>query len=171
MFGNSCTDAQGQILPWLSWLTAIPVATMLLLSSYGHLDNGFHFLSIVYSYKLVSPWIGVVIAATVPALQLILGLALLFVPAMRRTAFGWCILLFAGFVGVQSIALSRGLDISCGCFGSSRGPIGPVSISIAATGLLLSLVGYVACRRLDTRFSPRIPQPRGDRTYDEPVTS
>jgi hypothetical protein len=134
---------------------AVPVAAALLLSSYGHLDNSFHFLSIVYSYKLVGPGVGVVVAATMPAFQMTLGLALLFVPALRRAAFGWCILLFAGFVGVQSFTLARGLDVSCGCFGSSRGPIGPVSIGIAAGGLLLSLAGYAACARLDARSRGR----------------
>lgn len=146
MTGNSRSDAHER-LPWLPWLAAIPVAVLLFLSCYGHLDNSFHFLSTVYSYKLVGPRIGVVIAAALPAFQLTLGLSLLFVPTMRRTAFAWCVLLFAGFVGVQSLTLSRGLDISCGCFGSSRGPIGPVSVGIAAAGLLLALVGYVACRR------------------------
>jgi len=149
MLGNTRTCVQQT--HWLPWLAAIPVAVMLLFSSYAHVDNGFHFLSTVYSYKLVGPWTGVVIAATVPALQLTLGMAMLFVPTLRRTAFGGSVMLFAGFVGAQAVTLTRGLDISCGCFGSSSGPIGPVSIGIAATGLILSLVGYVGCRRLGTR--------------------
>lgn len=152
MFGNSRTQSQGRT-HCLTWVAAVPVAASLLLSSYGHLDNSFHFLSTVYSYKTVTPWIGVVIAATLPALQLTLGLALLFVPAMHRIAFGWCVLLFAGFVGVQSFTLWRGLDISCGCFGSSRGPIGPFSIGIAAVALLLSLVGYIVCLRAERNRS------------------
>jgi hypothetical protein len=138
-FSNVHTGA-----PRLSSLVAVPLAILLLVSSYAHLDNGFHFLDTVYSYKLAGLWGGILIAVLIPALEFTLGLALLFAPGMRRTAFGWCFLLFASFVGVQSITLVRGLDISCGCFGSASGPIGPASISIAVSGLIGSFVGYLA---------------------------
>lgn len=135
---------------WL-WLFTLPVSAMLLLSSHAHLDNSFHFLGTVYSYKLVDRWTGMAIAAALPSFQFTLGLALLLAPAARRAALGWCAALFGGLVGVQAVTLARGLNIACGCFGSSSGPIGPFSLGIAGMGFVLSLVGYLICRRPEGR--------------------
>lgn len=131
------------------WFVTVPVSAALLLSSYAHLDNSFYFLSTIYSYKLVDDWTGVLFAAVLPSFQLALGLCMLFAESARRAALGWCIALFACLVGAQAVTMSRGLNIACGCFGSSRGPIGLLSISIASAGLVLSVVGYLLCRRLD----------------------
>ena len=142
-------------LPRRLWFVVVPVSAALLLSSFAHLDNSFYFLSTVYSYKIVDHWTGILVAAVLPSFQLALGLCLLFAESARRAALAWCIALFAGLFGAQVATMTRGLNIACGCFGSSSGPIGLLSMSIAAAELVLSVVGYLICRRLDNMHESR----------------
>ena len=126
---------------------AVPVAGLLATSAYQHIDNSFRFLSTIYSCDLVGLNGGLVAAAYLPFLQLMIALVLLFEQKCRRTAFGFSALLFLVYTIVQSSALYRGLNISCGCFGSSdENPIGAGSISLAAGAMVASVVGWVSYR-------------------------
>ena len=126
-----------------SSVLAIMVAAVLLRSSVVHLGNNFAFLASVYSYDLVSPFWGLAIAGGLPCLQLALGIAILFCPRMRQDAIACAALLFLVFTVVQIITVSRGLNISCGCFGSSQdNPIGLKSIAIAVGCLIATAFAW-----------------------------
>jgi putative oxidoreductase len=68
----------------------------------------------------LAPWL----AATLPAVEVTLALALLAAPsAWRRAAALGCFALMGMFTVAASAALYRKLDIDCGCFGTGTGPI------------------------------------------------
>lgn len=124
----------------VTWLLSVPPAALLLLSAVTHINNSYAFLSSIYSYRLFDRWSGVAIAAFLPFVQLGVGLAILFSPRLRSAAILWCAILYLSFLIVQISALARGLNVSCGCFGSTdSNPIGVKSMSVAAGGLVLSV--------------------------------
>jgi hypothetical protein len=128
----------------ICWLVfSVPVAGLLGFSALRHMDNSYFFLSSIYSYQIFGPWTGVVIASIVPCLQLTLAILVLFDTRAERWAFGISVCLFALFVAIQVSALKRELPISCGCFGNEERQIGWQSITSAASGLVLSLLGTI----------------------------
>ena len=121
---------------------ALVVAAPLLGSAYAHLGNPYQFLATVFSYQLVGPDIGLIVATWVPYLQLSLA-ACLFARWWPAACYTLCGLLFAAFLTAQASVYWRGLDISCGCFGSGQSAIGPGSLSVPAGALVLSVAGLM----------------------------
>ena len=71
----------------------------------------------VYSYQLVGPKLGLLMAMALPWLELVAGICLLggiFVGGALLAGAGMA----AMFTFVIAWALYQGLDITCGCFGS-----------------------------------------------------
>jgi prepilin-type N-terminal cleavage/methylation domain-containing protein/prepilin-type processing-associated H-X9-DG protein len=104
-------------------------------------------LGSVLDYDLIPASVAVAVAATLPFAQLVLGVALLFIPAYRRAAFAASLVLFLGFLAVQVSAYARGLDISCGCFGSGGARIGWQSIGTATAGVWFSFLALLCVHR------------------------
>jgi hypothetical protein len=138
---------------WLERAAALPVALLLLRSSFAHLGNPYQFLSIVYSYQLVGMEAGKWVAVLVPFVQLTLAVALLFRWSPRE-AHLLAILTFATFAAVQASVMQRGLDISCGCFGASESlRVGWRTLGVAAGAALAAGAGGI-CAQLDRRGVP-----------------
>ena len=77
----------------------------------------------IHNYQLF-PALAPLLAATLPAIELSLGAALLVGPRpwLRAGAFASAALLLVFTVAVGS-AVARGINISCGCFGAGSGPV------------------------------------------------
>ena len=77
----------------------------------------------IHNYQLL-PALAPLLAATLPAVELGLGAALLAGPRLwlRAGAFATAALMLIFTVAVGS-AVARGINISCGCFGSGSGPV------------------------------------------------
>jgi len=120
----------------LSWVFGIAM----LLAAVPHLENSYYFLGSVYTYRLVEPGIGQMVAIVLPLMQLVVAVLLIgrvFIDAVNLIA----MVLFGVFAFVQSYAYFGGLDISCGCWGpGSDSPIGWFSLSLVYGLLVLSLV-------------------------------
>ena len=113
-------------------------------SSLPKISQPHQLLGDVYGYRLVSPDLGVAIAAVLPYLELAVGLCLLtglFVSGAVLAAS----LMGAAFVVVQSSALHRGLFIACGC--SGRREI-VSSSTLAWSGLVLLMALTALCLQL-----------------------
>lgn len=94
------------------------------------------FLSSVASYELVEQKFALIVAVTLPWIELFLG-ALLISGVYTGGALLGAAGLTAVFVFAQSSAMARGLTISCGCFGDDAPSlVGPATL--ARTGLLLA---------------------------------
>ena len=72
----------------------------------------------VHNFRLVPLWSEHLVAMTLPWIELLAGLALVLGVSPRAGA--WVALaLLAAFTAAVAAAMVRGLDIECGCFGTS----------------------------------------------------
>lgn len=101
----------------------------------------YDFLGDVYGYELLGPKMGMLVAMTLPWVELLVGICLL-----GSIFVGGALLMSAGmgamFTFVLSWAIYHGLDISCGCFGAGSHQIGVSTLLRAMVIMLLSLVAY-----------------------------
>ena len=120
----------------ICWTIGMP----LIISAIPHWGNPYFFLGSIYAYQMVSPGIGQMVAMVFPLLQMITAICLLgrfFIDEASVAA----TLLFLGFATVQTTAVIRGLDISCGCFGPGHdSPIGWFTLSLVYGLLCLSVL-------------------------------
>jgi small-conductance mechanosensitive channel len=100
------------------------------------------FLGDVYEFQMTGPAVSRAVAMFVPAVECIIGVALL-TGVLLSSAF----LLSAGmltlFAVVQLLVISRGLQISCGCFG--RALSGQVNYTSVALNTALAITACLAC--------------------------
>lgn len=81
------------------------------------------FASEVANYHLV-PAMAPLLAVTLPVVEILSGAALILARSRWRTAAALLIALLMGlFTIAVSQVLARGINVSCGCFGSSSGPV------------------------------------------------
>lgn len=96
----------------------LSLAFIFLRSAIPHLENPYQFAQSVANYQIFSGVLVSVVAVVIPVLELVVAFALLFVEAWWAFASKTACVLSAVFLAVQLQALTRGLNISCGCFGS-----------------------------------------------------
>jgi putative oxidoreductase len=77
----------------------------------------------IHNYQLL-PDLAPLLAATLPAVEIVLGLALVAGPRpwMRAGAFASTLVLLVFTLAVASV-VARGVNIDCGCFGEGSGPV------------------------------------------------
>lgn len=70
----------------------------------------------VFNYQVLpDAWVNPV-AVFMPWLEIVAGLALIFVPGLRRPS-AWLLLgLLVFFTGLIGVTMARGIDVACGCF-------------------------------------------------------
>jgi hypothetical protein len=95
----------------------------------------------IHNYQLfpdLAPWL----AATLPSVELVLGLALIAAPRpwLRAGALASTLILLVFTVAVGA-AVARGVNITCGCFGEGSGPVTMWTVlrdvAFVAAGVLL----------------------------------
>lgn len=79
-----------------------------------------YFAKSLYNYRLLPEELLNFFALIIPWLELIVGLLLIIGIYTRESALLGSILMII-FIGAVGIALARGLDIECGCFGTRDG--------------------------------------------------
>lgn len=123
----------------LAWLARLLLAGVFLAAALPKLLEPAAFAEAITKYQAFPDAAVNLIATVVPALELVGALALL-TPWRRGAA-----LLFAGlllgFTVLLAVSLARGLDLSCGCFGTSSEPVSPLHL-LRNLGLL-ALCGLV----------------------------
>ena len=153
---------------WISGATfvvRVTVGCMFLWSALPKIRQPYDFLSSVYSYELVGPKLGLLVAMTLPWMELLVGICLvggIFVGGALLASVG----MGAMFAFVLASALHRSLDISCGCFGASTGDkISYITLIRAGAILLVSIAAYLA-----TIFLPPSSTRLADKQLPENVT-
>ena len=127
-----------------TFVVRVALGCAFLASALPKIRQPYDFLSSVYGFELVGPKLGMVVAMTLPWMELLVGICLvggIFVSGalLVSAAMG------AMFAFVLASALYRGLDISCGCFSTSTGgKISYVTLIRAVVILLASLGAYLA---------------------------
>lgn len=89
------------------------------------------------SYRLLPAWAVIVVARTLPWVELALGLLLILGYQLRYVAAAASAILLV-FFGVMLRAYSKGMGIDCGCFGVGEA-LGPKTLLRDAVLLLVSL--------------------------------
>ena len=116
---NALARLSSRLPRWLLWLLALAVAGTFVVASLDKIANPGDFAQSVFYYRMVPLPLLHPFAMFIPWLELVLGLALILGFWRRGAA-----LLTAGLLLVFIIAiiaaLARGLDISCGCFGTGH---------------------------------------------------
>lgn len=113
----------------------------------------------IHALQLVPPAMGNVVAATLPWLEVGVGVVLL-LGLLALWPVALAALLLCGFTGAIAISLLRGQrDLSCGCFGATA--TGRIGWWLVARNLALAGAAFAAMT------SPSIPTPWGrpDFTY------
>jgi len=77
----------------------------------------------VEAYELFPRWMCLLVAVTLPFVEVVTGLLLVLGLFRRAAALIACGLL-SGFIILVAVTMVRGLDLSCGCFGSFSGKVG-----------------------------------------------
>lgn len=126
----------------ISILTRVILGCLLIYSGLPKIQRPLDFLSDVYGYHLLGPTPGVVLAMTLPWLELAVGICLvggLFVGGALLV----CVGMGLTFIFAISWALYQGLDISCGCFGASQEKISYLTLIRTCMLLFAAVFAYI----------------------------
>jgi hypothetical protein len=148
----------------------LALGAMFIASSLPKIRLPYAFLSDVYGYELVGPKLGVLVAMTLPWIELFVGICLvggIFIGGalLASVAMG------AMFTFVLASALYRHLDISCGCFSSAAGKISYMTLIRAISITLFSAAAYAATILLAPRQWLAPPAPAEEVKQDSCVVT
>lgn len=99
------------------------------------------------NYRLLPEALALRMGAWLPWLEIFAGLGLLLKP-VRLGSWFLSAALGLGFTIFVTSAWLRGLDISCGCFGSSSTRVGPVVAFRAGAIFVIATLGLIRAMRL-----------------------
>jgi len=129
-------------MPGFAVVVRLGIGCMFIYSSLPKIRQPYEFLANVYNFELVGPKLGMLTAMMLPWAELLVGICLvggIFVSGALLVSIG----MGAMFTFVLASALYRGLNISCGCFGSSfADKIGYSTLIRAIIIMLLSATAY-----------------------------
>jgi len=121
-------------------IARLVIAGMFIRAALPKIEAPVEFASAVQGFQLIGPALSAWVAIGLPWLELVIGLGLL-VPYIRRTSGSLIIALLLLFIGLHTSAWARGLDISCGCFGTESGESsGYLWLILRNSALLLATV-------------------------------
>jgi hypothetical protein len=126
----------------VAFACSILVAVVFVYSSIQHFRSPYRFLVATTRYSIVDGWVAVLASAALPPVQSVVGVTLLTF-TYPRSASLIAVLLMLLFTGLHVFAIISGLQISCGCFGSSDEVIS--WSSVARNAVLLFSACYAFC--------------------------
>lgn len=92
------------------------------------------------AYDILPAWMAFLLGAVLPALEVVIGAALL-TGWQRRAAATWAVVLGVVFAVANSCALLRGLVVDCQCFGGVAGSSVATSLWIDCGIIAMGLLG------------------------------
>jgi uncharacterized membrane protein YphA (DoxX/SURF4 family) len=135
---------------WLSLFLRVSLGAIFLMAALSKLPDGFGFTENVRKFQILPEPVAKVYGISVPWLEL-LGAFLLFTGYYIWLAAGLVIVLVLGFMLAISVAISRGLDLNCQCFGLLYRE--RVGLSTLARDAVLLVSAVVVLLFDDGRFS------------------
>jgi uncharacterized membrane protein YphA (DoxX/SURF4 family) len=136
---------------YLALLARLVLGLVFLVAGTEKIANPAAFAASIVNYKIVSHFVGLVLATILSWTELLCALAILFGISVRGSS-----LLLSGLLIVFTLAvgsaLVRGLDISCGCFTQdpAASKLGWLKVG---ENMLLLLLSIFLCFSLSVRFS------------------
>jgi putative oxidoreductase len=130
----------------LFWILRLALGALFVVTGALKLGDPTAFAVEIHNYQLF-PALAPLLAATLPAIEIAAGAAMLVGPRswLRAGALASAALMVVFTVAVGSAVL-RGINISCGCFGAGSGPVTLMTVLrdvvlLGASGALLHLAG------------------------------
>lgn len=102
---------------WRHCLTLV-IAAIFIIAGFMKLTDPSAFTQDILQYRMLSEYWSTFVAASLPWLEILTGIAL-FVRPFRLSASFVIFGLMCVFTVAVALALARGLDIACGCFGKT----------------------------------------------------
>jgi len=94
----------------------VAIAAVFIAASIPKILSPDQFALSVFRYQLLPGNAVNLVAIMLPWLELVAGVALLFIPRLRDAAALVLLCLLAAFTAAMGINLYRGVDVACGCF-------------------------------------------------------
>ncbi|KRP37508.1 MAG: hypothetical protein ABS34_02545 [Opitutaceae bacterium BACL24 MAG-120322-bin51] len=101
-------------------LGRLALAAVFVTAALPKIEDPVAFASSVDAFRVINSGLSGWVALCLPWLELVLGIGIL-LPVIRRASGALIGLLLLLFIALHLSAWARGLDISCGCFGSETG--------------------------------------------------
>jgi putative oxidoreductase len=102
---------------WLLCLFRLIVGGVFVWAGVLKIIDPLGFAQSIMNYQVFPRGLAFVVALVLPWVEVIAG-GLLIVGLFRRSSALLICLMLIGFIGLVALALARGIDTSCGCFGS-----------------------------------------------------
>jgi len=109
-------------------LLRLALGALLIVAGLLKLRDPTAFATEIANYQLL-PAGAAVLAAVLPAIEVVIGASLIALPRVwRRAAAAAALVLFVMFTGAVASAYFRRINIDCGCFGTGGGPISALTL-------------------------------------------
>lgn len=136
----------------LQWLLRLGLGALFIAAGVAKLRDPTTFATEIANYRFL-PGLAPYLATALPAVELVLGATLLVGTAAwrRAAALGTAALLVVFTVAVAQV-VARGINVDCGCFGGSSGPVTGWTVArdlglLAAAALLFATTAPPAANR------------------------
>lgn len=107
----------------VEWMACLGMGLIFLLSAWGKLQDPLSFALALDQFQILPDFLINPTAVFLPWIELVLALALWFVPSLRKDALLLCGLLMLTFTAALLVSLVQGKEVICGCFGTYIGPV------------------------------------------------
>ncbi len=125
-----------RLYPVLKLACLILLSVVFLISGFTKLADPYAFVRDIMNYRLLPPQSLHVLAVWLIMLELFIGIGL-WIPFLQRGSAWISAGLMTFFILMVAIAIGRGLDINCGCFGPGSQKVGWSKL-LENTGLLIA---------------------------------
>jgi len=147
------------VRPWLATAARLLLGGVLVVAGALKFPDPAAAERAVRAYQLLPEPLVAPVAFGLPAVEVVVGLALLAGVAVRAAALATAVLMVLFLVGIVS-AWARGLQIDCGCFGGggqvAAGDTRYLSETLRDTGLLLVALALARWPRSRLALAPRL---------------
>ena len=127
------------MLKYIQYAVLSIIALFFIVAAVPKLANPEAFAESISNYQIVPGYLINLMAIYLPWVELFAGISL-FSRVTRKAGLSLIFIMLLVFIAAQSIALAKGLDITCGCFSVSEG-----SKKAGLSGILQNLVLLVMC--------------------------
>lgn len=114
------TNVNPKVWTWLERICRFGLAALFVYSAWGKISDPGLFAEMVVRYEILPSFTVGLFSLTLPMVELVAGLMFI-VPMWVREAAFITVGLLVMFMMALVLAVVRGLDIDCGCFGVSAG--------------------------------------------------
>jgi uncharacterized membrane protein len=124
---------------WVWFLCRLVYGAMFIYAGAEKMADADTFAAVIFNYQILPAKAVYAAAMLMPAVEIVCGLALC-ANTLARGASVVLNLLMVGFIGAMGLAMARGLDVTCGCFGGSGQAVTSATLARDAAFLAVGLV-------------------------------